>query len=42
MVFRCDNKERCTVVANTNEFGDPCPGIVKYLKVKHRCEPGEL
>ncbi|CAH1401539.1 unnamed protein product [Nezara viridula] len=38
---RCDNKERCTIVANTDEFGDPCPGIIKYLKVKHRCEPVE-
>nr|XP_014280986.1 rhamnose-binding lectin-like [Halyomorpha halys] len=36
---RCDNKEKCTIVANTDEFGDPCPGIIKYLKVKHRCEP---
>lgn len=35
---RCDNKQRCSIVSSAAEFGDPCPGIIKYLRVKHKCE----
>ena len=30
----CQGRLRCTLVANNNKFGDPCPGTRKYLEVR--------
>lgn len=27
----------CTAVASNNIFGDPCPGVHKYLELKYEC-----
>jgi len=34
---RCDNKQMCTIVALSSIFGDPCPGLNKYLNVMYAC-----
>ena len=33
----CNGKKECTVNVNNGMFGDPCPGIHKYLEVKYSC-----
>lgn len=34
----CEGKNSCFVRAANSVFGDPCPGAVKYLSVKYRCD----
>ena len=34
---RCDNKPTCTITALGSIFGDPCPGLNKYLNVMYAC-----
>ncbi|CAD5116778.1 DgyrCDS5627 [Dimorphilus gyrociliatus] len=34
----CNGKRRCNVLAKNNVFGDPCPGIFKYLRVAYVCK----
>lgn len=34
----CEGKKSCTVKAANSVFGDPCRGVVKYLRVKYRCD----
>merc|ERR1712098_973847 len=34
---RCNNKQSCEVLAGNSVFGDPCPGVVKYLEVYYFC-----
>ena len=34
----CDNLRSCDVAATITMFGDPCPGIFKYLEVTHSCK----
>lgn len=36
--LRCHNKRRCSIKSSNDEFGDPCPSMIKYLKVKYACE----
>ncbi|CAH1401447.1 unnamed protein product, partial [Nezara viridula] len=36
---RCHNKRRCNMKSSSDEFGDPCPNMIKYLEVKYVCEP---
>ncbi|KAI8518003.1 hypothetical protein Bbelb_040200 [Branchiostoma belcheri] len=33
----CQGNEQCTVLAKNDVFGDPCPGLQKYLEVSYRC-----
>ena len=36
-------KEKCSLVASTSMFGEPCPGTSKYLSVAYKCvAKGEL
>ncbi|KAJ7380767.1 hypothetical protein OS493_007145 [Desmophyllum pertusum] len=35
----CQDKEYCTLDANTETFGDECWGTTKYLEVRYRCCP---
>ncbi|XP_030066595.1 protein eva-1 homolog C [Microcaecilia unicolor] len=40
---KCYSKQTCSVVANTETFGDPCfPGIRKQLTVSYTCVPKQL
>ncbi|XP_019641242.1 PREDICTED: uncharacterized protein LOC109482841 [Branchiostoma belcheri] len=34
----CEGVQMCTVGASNGLFGDPCPGIGKYLEATYRCE----
>ncbi|XP_063438001.1 uncharacterized protein LOC134719020 [Mytilus trossulus] len=34
---QCNGKSLCELTANNHQFGDPCPGVVKYLEVKYTC-----
>eukprot|EP00300_Choanocystis_sp_HF-7_P023870 c25256_g1_i1.p1 GENE.c25256_g1_i1~~c25256_g1_i1.p1 ORF type:complete len:2949 (+),score=651.92 c25256_g1_i1:1898-10744(+) len=34
---QCHDKESCEVHANSKVFGDPCPGVSKYLEVDYEC-----
>ena len=35
----CNDRNSCTVEANSNFFGgDPCGGTYKYLQIKYACE----
>ena len=38
--FRCNWERSCTIFANNNNFGDPCPTIEKYLEVDYTCISG--
>nr|ATU82767.1 secreted Lectin-like protein [Pristhesancus plagipennis] len=40
--FKCNRKERCTLLASNNVFGDPCYGIFKYLDVTYDCIAGDI
>jgi len=37
----CEGFKSCTLYANNNEYGDPCFGTHKYLKVSYRCIPAK-
>ena len=39
--LRCQHKQSCYVVSTNEEFGDPCYGTYKYLKIKYACIPEE-
>ncbi|XP_063065568.1 uncharacterized protein LOC134457490 [Engraulis encrasicolus] len=41
MANRCDGKTRCTEMASSPLFSEPCPGIFKYLEVSFTCLPAE-
>ena len=34
---RCNGKSRCKVFAKDAVFGDPCPGISKFLEIEFNC-----
>ncbi|XP_070563607.1 uncharacterized protein [Ptychodera flava] len=34
---RCEGRTTCVIPANNGVFGDPCPGVRKYLEVKYSC-----
>lgn len=34
----CDGRTNCSFKADNNMFGDPCPGIRKYLTVTYSCQ----
>lgn len=34
---RCDGRSSCSLEASSNLFGDPCPGVGKYLTVSWDC-----
>ncbi|CAD5120030.1 DgyrCDS8611 [Dimorphilus gyrociliatus] len=36
---QCNGKSSCSVLAKNSVFGDPCPGIFKYLEVEYKCKP---
>ena len=36
--LRCGNKQKCTLKADEENFGDPCPNETKYLYVKYKCK----
>jgi hypothetical protein len=37
---QCDGQfSSCDVSANNGVFGDPCPGIYKYLELEYECQP---
>lgn len=33
----CDNKYGCRLRSSSSRFGNPCPGVYKYLKVRYEC-----
>lgn len=33
----CQNENSCTIVANSTYFQDPCPNVVKQLRVWYQC-----
>ena len=33
----CHMKNSCKITARTDAFGDPCPGVRKYLQVRYQC-----
>nr|XP_026692634.1 L-rhamnose-binding lectin SML isoform X1 [Ciona intestinalis] len=33
----CDGQQYCSLSANNQVFGDPCPGTYKYIKVEYKC-----
>ncbi|XP_078685498.1 uncharacterized protein LOC144918515 [Branchiostoma floridae x Branchiostoma belcheri] len=33
----CQGSQQCSVLAKNDVFGDPCPGLQKYLEVSYRC-----
>lgn len=37
----CYDRNRCSIVAKNNVFGDPCRFIYKYLKVDYQCISGK-
>lgn len=39
LLFRCNNRTQCAVVAGPDVFPDPCPGTYKYLEVQYECVP---
>ena len=39
---KCMGKQNCTLIASSEEFGDPCPGIRKYLSVSFTCRPSKI
>ena len=34
---RCDNRPACSIPAIRQIFGDPCPGLTKYLNIIYAC-----
>lgn len=38
----CGNRSDCTLSASSVYFGDPCPGVHKYLEVHYQCLPESL
>ncbi|XP_078616379.1 uncharacterized protein LOC144884783 [Branchiostoma floridae x Branchiostoma japonicum] len=36
----CQGQRQCSVLAHHSVFGDPCPGINKYLEASYRCTTG--
>ena len=34
---QCNNKQNCDVVVSTNTFPDPCPNVIKLLRVWYQC-----
>ena len=38
----CQGKRRCLLRATNRQFGDPCPGTYKYLRVFYKCVPSEF
>ncbi|XP_076813865.1 L-rhamnose-binding lectin CSL3-like [Clavelina lepadiformis] len=37
----CQNKNSCVLKAHNSVFGDPCHGVVKYIKLVYQCVPIE-
>ncbi|KAK6619841.1 hypothetical protein RUM44_006240 [Polyplax serrata] len=37
--LQCTEHQNCSIPANTNLFGDPCAGTLKYLEAHYRCIP---
>ena len=33
----CEGRQNCMIWASSNIFGDPCPGICKYLDLSYQC-----
>ena len=33
----CEGRESCVLEPHTGVFGDPCPGVYKYLEVLYQC-----
>ncbi|XP_028025566.1 latrophilin Cirl isoform X2 [Bombyx mandarina] len=36
---KCSMHQNCSISANTNIFGDPCPNTLKYLEAHYQCVP---
>ncbi|XP_033103453.1 L-rhamnose-binding lectin CSL3-like [Anneissia japonica] len=34
---KCDGKNRCTITASNDNYGDPCEGTYKYLNIEYEC-----
>ncbi|XP_051947232.1 L-rhamnose-binding lectin CSL2-like [Xyrauchen texanus] len=37
LASQCDGNQNCSIIVNTAVFGDPCPGIYKYMNVSYTC-----
>ncbi|CAK8695362.1 unnamed protein product [Clavelina lepadiformis] len=37
----CQNENSCALEASNRVFGDPCRGVVKYIKLDYECLPAE-
>ncbi|XP_029158023.1 D-galactoside-specific lectin-like, partial [Nylanderia fulva] len=35
----CQKKRQCKFNTSPKTFGDPCPGMQKYLEVAYKCRP---
>ena len=33
----CEGRQNCTIWVSHHTFGDPCPGIWKYLNLSYQC-----
>ena len=33
----CNGRQVCPMVVSTDVFGDPCPGVTKYMSVIYAC-----
>ena len=34
---KCNGRPVCAIYASTELFGDPCPGVKKYMEVIYTC-----
>ena len=35
----CEGKNHCVAKALNSVFGNPCPGVIKYLELRYQCVP---
>jgi hypothetical protein len=38
---RCEGQASCTITGDTFRTNDPCPNILKELRVDYKCQAGE-
>ena len=37
--YWCQDKSNCNLTASASELGDPCPNVIKQLRVWYQCVP---
>lgn len=38
ILFRCSDRQNCTIPVTSKYFGDPCPKIPKYIEAHYICD----